>query len=103
MNDIKKALDCGNIGLKDTFKRFFHAVGVSYFDNVYNKLPGIIRNNIKVRIKNCGIEALVNQIYSTINSASQLVNLLEETSKGIAVIQMVIIYVAIHTTLNNYV
>ena len=89
MVDIKRALECGNVGLKNTFKRFFQAVGESYFDNVYNKLPGFIRNNIKISIKTCGIKAVVDQIYSTIGSASQLVNLLEETSKGIAVIHKV--------------
>ena len=74
-------------------------MGESYFDNVYNKLPGLIRNNIKISIKTCGIKAVVDQIYSTIGSASQLVNLLEEISKGIAVIHKVII----QATLNNWV
>ena len=89
MIDIKNALRCGNTDLKNTFKNYFKAIGESYFDNAYNKLPGIIKNNIKVSIKNCGINAVVDQIYSTIDSATQLVNLIQETSKAIAVIHKV--------------
>ena len=96
MIDIKNALRCGNTDLKNTFKNYFKAIGESYFDKAYNELPGIIKNNIKVSIKNCGINAVVDQIYSTIDSATQLVNLIQETSKAIAVIHKVCILLDRH-------
>ena len=87
MIDISRALAGSNVDLKVTFRNYFKAIAVAYFDKAVDSLP--VRISVSSRLASCGSEALFNQIYSTTDSAVKLIDLLHNITRAIAVIKQV--------------
>ena len=107
VEDIKTALTGSNVDLKVTFRNYFKAIAVAYFDRAVDKLfSSFISRRISNRLASCASEALFNQIYSTTDSAVHLIDLLHNITRAVGVIQQVngssYLYTEIHAYVASY-
>ena len=90
VEDINTALNGSNVDLKVTFRNYFKAIVVAYFDKAVDELfPSFISGLISNNLTSCASEALFNQIYSTTDSAVHLIDLLHNITRAVGVIQQV--------------
>ena len=103
MTDINKALNGSKVNLKVTFRNYMKAIAVAYFDKAvehfneeikkkFDSLPITVpvpKIHVDSRLASCGTEALFDQIYSTTDSAVQIIDLLQNIARAVGVIQQV--------------
>ena len=90
MKDMHDALIGSNVDLKVTFRKYFKAIAVAYFnkaiDALNSKLPGPLKISVNSHLASCGTEALFDQIYSTTDPAVQLIDLIQNIARAFGVI-----------------
>ena len=89
IGDIEIVLSGKRADLKTTIANYFRALALNYFDNALSSIPLLRSIRLSASQKQCGSQVLFNHIYTNTESASKLIDLLQNISVAVSVIKQV--------------
>ena len=91
IGDIEVVLNGKHVDLKASIAKYFRALALEYFDEAVDSYPLLRFISFSTSQKQCGSQVLFNHIYTNTESASKLIDLLQNISVAVSVIKQVCI------------
>ena len=91
IGDIEVVLNGKHVDLKASIAKYFRALALEYFDEAVDSFPILRFVSFSTSQKQCGSQVLFNHIYTNTESASKLIDLLQNISVAVSVIKQVCI------------
>ena len=91
IGDIEVVLNGKHVDLKASIAKYFRALALEYFDEAVDSYPLLRFVSFSTSQKQCGSQVLFNHIYTNTESASKLIDLLQNISVAVSVIKQVCI------------
>ena len=91
IGDIEVVLNGKHVDLKASIAKYFRALALEYFDEAVDSFPILRFVSFSNSQKQCGSQVLFNHIYTNTESASKLIDLLQNISVAVSVIKQVCI------------
>ena len=89
ISDIEVVLNGKHVDLKVSIAKYFRALALEFFDEALDSIPLLRSVSLSTSQKQCGSQVLFNHIYTNTESASKLIDLLQNISVAVSVIKQV--------------
>ena len=96
LQDIINTLNGSNVNLTRTLFNYFLAVSTVYFNEALDAVNSIpfVNLNLDISQVQCGVRAVFNHIYTNVDAAAEMIELIQNISQAIRIIKQVYTHVA---------